>query len=79
MCSVCYAHYMDANIYVYIYAHAASHHASGFVCTYIRIYVWRRHLHMYKLIGVYHIPCAIYLYVRSQQKFVVNGGLFRTW
>lgn len=28
---------------------------------------------MYKLIGVYHIPCAIYLYVRSQQKFVVNG------
>ena len=50
---MCYAYYMDANIYVY--AHAASHHASGFVCTYIRIYVWRRHLHMYKLIGVYHI------------------------
>ena len=79
MYSVCVMHTTWMPIYMSIYAHAASHHASGFVGTYIRIYVWRRHLHMYKLIGVYHIPCAIYLYVRSQQKFVVNGGLFRTW
>ena len=41
--------------------------------TYIRMEEAPTHVRTYKLFVVYHIPCTIYLYIRTQQKFVVNG------